>query len=201
MVAAHPHIFIDAGLRLVFDEAGALDAVEVTWLYDELYSLIILQDYELDRDFDGVLTQEERDEFLGFDLNWNGGFSGGLEIATSDGEMLALGTPEAVSFDLTQTGQIQTTHRRAVEGGAQTGGLVASAYDPEFYIAFEMTLPTEIEGRENCDASLLRADLDAAYAALDAAMAEIGGAVSEEDNFPEIGAVFADRVEIACSAL
>jgi hypothetical protein len=50
----------------------------VTWLYDELYTLILLQDYELDPDFDGALTEAEVAGTLGFDLNWNSGFEGGL---------------------------------------------------------------------------------------------------------------------------
>ena len=200
MAVAHPHIFIDAGLRLIYDTQGALHAVEVTWRYDELYSLIILQDYNLDLDFDGVLTQAERDGLLGFDLNWNSGFSGGLEIFGADGQPLEFGAPSAVSLDLTETGQIETTHIRPVSGGDQGDALIASIYDQAFYIAFEMNLPTEITGREDCDAQLRRADLDEAYAALDAALQEIGGAVNEEDNFPEIGNIFADRVEVTCSA-
>jgi hypothetical protein len=46
--------------------------------------------------------------------------------------------------------------------------------------------------------TLERADLDAAYAVVEAALQEIGGAVAAEDNFPPIGAHFADRAVIAC---
>jgi hypothetical protein len=33
---------------LMTDDSGRVTSVEVTWLYDELYTLILLQDYALD---------------------------------------------------------------------------------------------------------------------------------------------------------
>jgi len=76
--------------------------------------------------------------------------------------------------------------------------LEAQVYDAEFYVAFEMTGEMTVDGA-TCEATLIRADLDAAYAALDTAMAEIGGAVADDDNFPAIGAFFADRVTLECA--
>ncbi len=195
-VTAHPHIFVDAGLTVLRDASGHVSAVEVTWRYDELYSLILTEDYGLDPDHDLQLTEAEVSEMLGFDLNWSGGFEGGLVLSQS-GMALDLGPPEPVSMRLLDSGQIETTHRRAVEG-AGPGGLVAQIYDPEFYIAFEMILPIAVADASGCTVELIRADLDAAYAGLEAALEEIGGAVAAEDNFPAVGALFADRVEIAC---
>jgi hypothetical protein len=65
--------------------AEAVTSVEVTWLYDELYTLILLQDYALDPDFDGALTEAEVAGTLGFDLNWNSGFEGGLVLTRGRG--------------------------------------------------------------------------------------------------------------------
>ncbi|NBX43183.1 MAG: DUF1007 family protein, partial [Rhodobacteraceae bacterium] len=79
-LGAHPHIFVDAGLRLRHDPTGALVAVEVTWRYDALYSLLLVGDYVLDPDHDMILTEEETAAMLGFDLNWGGGFEGGLVL-------------------------------------------------------------------------------------------------------------------------
>jgi len=193
---AHPHIFVDAGLTLLRDATGRVSAVEVTWRYDELYSLMLTEDYGLDPDFDLQLTEAEAEAVLGFDLNWSGGFDGGLVLRQA-GQPLTLGPPEPVSLRLLDTGQLETTHRRPVEG-ATTGPLAAQIYDPEFYVAFEMILPVAVAEAPDCAVELIRADLDAAYAGLEAALDEIGGAVAAEDNFPAVGALFADRVEIAC---
>lgn len=196
---AHPHIFIDAGLELIHDLSGSLVEVRVTWRYDELYSLLLLQDYGLDQDFDGALTETEIADTLGFDLNWGAGFEGGLTLI-SGGQMLEIGAPAPVSLILTETGQLETVHRRPVVGAAPNPSLEAAIYDPEFYIAFEMTLPMQVIGREGCAAELVRADLDAAYAVLQEEIERIGGAVSAEDNFPAVGAIFADRVVVTCAA-
>lgn len=192
---AHPHIFVDAGLRLIVED-GVVTAVEVTWLYDELYTLILMEDYGLDPDFDLVLTDDEVSSTLGFDLNWSHGFEGGLVMRRGTVE-LALGEPSAVSLELLAEGQIRTTHRRAVTDPGGADALVAQVYDPEFYVAFEMTGEMAVEG-EVCTPELIRADLDAAYASLELAMDAIGGAVAAEDNFPEVGGLFADRVVFTC---
>ncbi len=194
---AHPHVFIDAGLELVLGDEGKVTAVEVTWRYDELYTLILLQDYGLDDDFDGALTEAEVAETLGFDLNWNSGFEGGLHLFRG-GVPLSLGPPEPVSLRLRPDGRMQTVHRRPVAGDPGGGPVEARIYDEAFYIAFEATLPSGIEGETGCAPDLVRADLDAAYAALEAELAAIGGAVAAEDNFPAVGALFADRLVFRC---
>lgn len=194
---AHPHVFIDAGVTLTTDDEGRVTGVEVTWLYDELYTLILLQDYGLDEDFDGRLTEAEVAETLGFDLNWNSGFEGGL-VLSRGGETLGLGAPEAVSMTLQPDGRIETVHRRDVTGDPGTGEIEAQVYDEAFFIAFEATLPSAISGATDCAPELVRADLDAAYAALEAELAAIGGAVAAEDNFPAVGALFADKLVFSC---
>jgi ABC-type uncharacterized transport system substrate-binding protein len=196
-VLAHPHIFIDAGLTLLTDGEGRVTSVEVTWRYDELYTLILLQDYGLDPDFDTALTEAEVDATLGFDLNWNSGFEGGLRLFRGEGE-LALGTPEAVSLTLLPDGRLETVHRRPVTGDPGTDAPVeAQVYDDAFYIAFEAILPSGVAGG-GCAPDLVRADLDAAYAALEVEIANIGGVVAAEDNFPAVGALFADRLVFSC---
>lgn len=194
--AAHPHIFVDAGLRLIV-ENGVVTAVEVTWLYDELYTLILLEDYGLDPDFDMALTEEEVAQTLGFDLNWSHGFEGGLVMHRGD-ELFTLGTPQAVSLALIGDGQLRTTHRRAVVDPGGDGALITRIYDPEFYVAFEMIGEMSVDGAD-CEAELSRADIDAAYAGLEAAMDAIGGAIAAEDNFPAVGGLFADRVTFTCA--
>ncbi|MBF9060604.1 DUF1007 family protein [Rhodobacterales bacterium HKCCSP123] len=194
---SHPHIFVDAGLRLIRDAEGRVVEVEVTWRYDELYSLLLAEDYGLDPDYDLQLTEAEVAETLGFDLNWNSGFEGGL-VLRQGGETLEIGAPEPVSLEMLETGQLQTTHRRPVSGGVPGAGIEAQIYDPEFYIAFEMILDVGVADAPGCTVELIRADLDAAYAVLEGALEEIGGSVAAEDNFPAVGAYFADRVVIAC---
>ena len=195
--AAHPHVFIEAGITLFTAEDGSVSGVEVTWIYDELYSLVLLQDFGLDQDFDGRLTEAEVAGTLGFDLNWNSGFEGGLHLTRGAAE-LSIGPPEPVSMSLMSDGRMRTVHRRSVEDVIGTGPVEVGIYDAAFYIAFEASLPSEIEGSD-CAPDIVRADLDAAYAALEAELASLGGAEAAEDDFPAVGALFADRLVFACA--
>lgn len=203
-VLAHPHIFVDAGLLFERDADGRVTHVNVTWRYDELYTLILLQDYGLDPDFDLILTQAEVDATLGFDLNWGGGFEGGLHVFRG-GQALELGVPEPVTLSLRPDGRLETTHRREVRGDPGAGAMLeARVYDPEFYVAFEAILPSRlVSGPADvapCVPDLRRADLDAAYEALAQEIAAIGGSVAAEDNFPAVGALFADRLVFTCAS-
>lgn len=57
---AHPHIFIDAKARIVFDDNGNLAAIENEWTFDEAFSAWQIQG--LDTDGDGVTSSEEMQE-------------------------------------------------------------------------------------------------------------------------------------------
>lgn len=43
---AHPHVFVECGLALVFDDSG-LASVRQTWVFDEFYSAMVLMDLGL----------------------------------------------------------------------------------------------------------------------------------------------------------
>ncbi|MFW5642026.1 MAG: DUF1007 family protein [Roseicyclus sp.] len=195
---AHPHVFIDAGLTLFTAGNGTVDGVEVTWRYDEFYSLILLQDFALDRDFDGRLTEAETAAALGFDLEWNSGFDGGLNLRRGD-VALGLGRPEPVSLRLLEDGRLESVHRRPVTG--DPGGpapVEARIYDAAFYVAFDAVLPSGVSGTD-CVPERVPADLEAAQARLDAALMAMGGAVAAEDDFPRLGGLFADALVFSCA--
>jgi ABC-type uncharacterized transport system substrate-binding protein len=47
-LSAHPHLFIDVSLKFVFDEQG-LNRLEHSWTFDEMFSLILTEDYDLNK--------------------------------------------------------------------------------------------------------------------------------------------------------
>lgn len=57
--AAHPHIWIEASAQLQLTQ-GAVRAIEVTWVFDDLYSYAVAADF--DRDGDGRLDAAELQE-------------------------------------------------------------------------------------------------------------------------------------------
>ena len=188
---AHPHIFVETGLHVLVGEAGQLQAVEVTWTYDEFYSLLLLEDRELDPDYDGKLTEAELASLHGFDMNWVEGFEGDL-YAMRDGVPLELGPPEPLSTDVVD-GKIVTRHRRTVLGAAE--GVAFRAYDPTYYTAYDLN--GGVAASAGCEARVEPVDRKAADDKVAAIIREMNDQQIEMD-FPEVGAYFADAVRISC---
>jgi len=192
-LGAHPHIFVDATVTLELDEERRITGVRVTWAYDDFFTLLILEDMALDPDADGILTEAELSQLRGFDLvEWPEGFEGDLYLTRGD-EKAEIGLPEATGIAV-ENGQIVASHRREVTPFPADGTLV-EAYDPTFYVAYELH---EVRLPEGCRAPVQPADAEAA----DARVAEM----IKDDTLTEmtfevlqIGHLYADRAVISCA--
>lgn len=195
---AHPHIYIDAGLHPIFDRAGRLVAVRVIWAYDDLYSSLIFEDRGVDPDMDGVLTPEETALLQGFDMAWEPGFEGDLEVRRGDDRIALSGPTEPTAAVI--AGQIVTTHVRRFAEPLVVGAdpVVFAVYDPTFYSAYTIALGALPEGREDCKAELYEPDVEAAYEILGAAIEEMGAERIANGDFPAVGAIFAEELRLSC---
>ncbi|SLN14052.1 hypothetical protein PSM7751_00330 [Pseudooceanicola marinus] len=193
---AHPHIFISTTLALEIDEEGQLTGIDVTWAYDEMYSMLLLDELSLDPDFDGILTDAELEELDGYDLNWMEGFAGDLYVTAPDGQDLALGPPEGlgVTFD---DGVYASRHRRRPEALPEADGLVVKAYDPTFYTAYDLQGGVSLSGpgASACELNVTPPEVDDAYEELAAELAELP---PDATGYPEVGETFADTIRIRC---
>ncbi len=199
---AHPHIFVDTGLHPVFDDQGLLAAIRVVWSYDEMFSLLILEDKGLDPDYDGVLTEAETQALNGFDMQWIDGYEGDV-YGLLGGVVLGLSGPLEHTADMVD-GRIVSTHLRALDKRIDVGGqpVIFQAYDPTFYTAYHITLPTRIEGRDGCSAKVFLPNLDEANQILLDAISEVGADENIEDyDFPAVGADFAEEIRLTCAPL
>lgn len=59
---AHPHVWIEATLGFVL-EGQKVAALEITWTFDDFYSELVREDFDLDGD--GTLSQQELDALVG----------------------------------------------------------------------------------------------------------------------------------------
>jgi ABC-type uncharacterized transport system substrate-binding protein len=201
-VVAHPHIFIDAGVTLVFDDAGDLGAVRIVWAYDSLFSMLVVEEAGLDPDFDGVLEPGEAEQLSGFDMNWIEGYAG-------DSYVLAGGVDMAMTRPLEwdaayEGGRVVSTHLRALEDRVPVGAepVIVQLYDPTFYTSYEITLPVRLENApEGCRADVYVPDPEAASEQLLAALQEFAGSDDPffEDDFPAVGELFAHEVRVTCA--
>lgn len=197
---AHPHVFVDTGLAFHFDPEGRLTEVEVTWAYDEFYSLLVTEDMELDADFDGKLTEAEQAALTGFDMQWIEGFNGDLEI-TQGAAPLRLSGPENYTATLKE-GRVITTHFRSIEGASAAGtAFEVKPYDRTYYTAYDVTLPVTIEGTENCRSRVRMPDLNKGLMAVREELAALDADSDPDDaGLPNIGADLASTVIVTCGA-
>ena len=191
---AHPHVFIDTGLRVETDAEGRITGIEVSWTYDELTTMLVFDDMRLDQDYTGTLTEDELRQLDGFDLNWVDGFEGDV-YAEQEGRGLALGPPEGRGVSVSDA-RITTRHFRPLSSDAGAPGLplILRAYDPTYFVAYDLQGGVSVP--EGCQVSITPADLDRAYTMVEEAL--YGQPSTGTYDFPEIGEAFADKVVVQC---
>ncbi|MEQ6204372.1 DUF1007 family protein [Sulfitobacter sp. HNIBRBA2951] len=199
-LAAHPHIFVNTGLVFVVDGENRLTHVQVTWEYDELYSLLVTEDMGIDSDYDGILSEADTRALTGFDMQWIQGFNGDL-VGSQNGTALSLSGPSSPTATLSD-GKIITTHMRAIEGAPSAlTPLVFRPYDGTYYTAYEVGLPVRTQGDSNCNIVLDEPDIEGALSMTRAELAAIPEDYDmEAAGLGDIGARFATSVQISCSA-
>ncbi|MCC5957496.1 MAG: DUF1007 family protein [Natronohydrobacter sp.] len=198
---AHPHIFVDVGLELVFDEAGQAEGVWISWTYDPFFSMLLVSDMGLDADFTGTISDEEREALHGFDMNWTVEEYHGDTHVTQNGQPLALSGPVEWESDY-RDGQLHSRHlRHLIDRPDPAREWVVVVYDPTYYTAYGLIGMPRITGRTDCTARVFEPDWEAAGAQLEAALDEVLGAGGDiEADFPMVGALFSEEVRVLCAA-
>lgn len=197
---AHPHVYIDTGVEMIVDDTGHLTHVRVTWAYDDLYSLFLLEDEKLDHDGDGILRPDEEQRLAGFDAQWVEGYDGDLVVVSHAGKVALTGPMEPTAT--TENGRIVTTHLRAVEGKpVSIDGLSIKAYDPSFYTAYELNRPVTISGGPECKITRLEPDIDGKLAEMRDFLLTLDANYDlEENDIPLVGGDFATEIRVTCPA-
>lgn len=196
---AHPHVFVDTEVEVVFDADGRAAAVRITWSYDEFFSMAIVEDRGFDQDFDGALTGEEAAALQGFDMNWDEGFAGDT-YALVGATPVALGPPTDWTADY-RDGKLVSTHLRLLDVGSRPAAepLVVQSYDPGYYTAYRIVGTPVLTGADGCTAQIFGPDMAAADAILEQALEELNGEDALENGFPAVGAAYADEVRVTCA--
>ncbi len=197
---AHPHIFVDVELAILFDSDGRPEAVEIAWVYDEFFSMLLVSDMGLDPDFTGTVTEEERESLDGFDMNWIEDYHGDTHVSQG-GRPFALTGPVEWSSDY-RDGQLRSRHlRRFHDAPDPTREWTIAVYDPTYYTSYTLVGQPRVTGRSDCIARVFEPDWDAALETLEAALDELLGAGGDiEAEFPAVGALFSDEVRLTCAA-
>jgi len=195
---AHPHVFVQAKMTVVFAEGDTV-AVRLEWIYDEFFSLLVSSDLGIDLDGDTVLTAAEQALLDAQITAWPEGYDGDLEVMQGE-TVLALADKRDHRMTFAE-GIFVETHLRPVANLADPSApLIVRAYDPTYYIAYDLLGPVAIEGRDDCEATITPANLDAAYTMVEELLyGRPASDVGPDEEFPEVGQAFADTVTVTCA--
>lgn len=127
---AHPHVFVECGLAMVFEDAG-LAAVRQTWVFDEFYSAMILLDLGIDSSGDLDETAQKRIRAYTFDTLKPYGYFTRIQV---DGDRLAISDPRSFSARFDQ-GRLVFEFEIPVPIPAlkETRKMTMAVYDESFY--------------------------------------------------------------------
>jgi ABC-type uncharacterized transport system substrate-binding protein len=194
--AAHPHVFVDAGVDFILNAEGEVERIRVTWVYDDLFSLYLLQ--ELGADPAAPPDEAVRAAIVTDQKDWHPEFTGD-SFLLADGREVPLSRPEAVTGDVVE-GRVVTSHERALATPVdpRAAEVVAEIYDPVFFVAYAVVRPTTVEGpgAAACSAALMTAEMTDDLLALQRELSSLSPFETPEN--PTVGRLFAERVRITC---
>jgi ABC-type uncharacterized transport system substrate-binding protein len=194
--SAHPHLFVEVGVTVVFED-GKATGVKLDWAYDDFFTLLLLTDLGIDLDGDSVLTPEEEEILNAAVTTWPQDFDGDLEVLQGDAPVTLAGPADhGVSYD---NGLITEVHTRPFSEPADSP-ITIRAYDSSYYVAYTLSGPVQIEGRTDCDVSVIPPDLNEAYSLVDELLyGRPASDVGPEEDFPEVGIAFAETITVTCA--
>jgi len=176
--------------------------VQVVWAYDEFYSLLMIEDKQLDSDGDGTLSEAELQSLAGNDVAWDQGFPGDLELRNAGGDLIELGRPleHKVTYE---NGRIITTHIRPLTQHQRPDhsiGFSAKVFDPTYFVAYDLRLDIQVEPEQNCEFHIIRADIQKAMQQVDQMLFGPNAVELADGDYPQVGELFADKVVLTCAS-
>jgi ABC-type nickel/cobalt efflux system permease component RcnA/ABC-type uncharacterized transport system substrate-binding protein len=147
--AAHPHIFIDAKVTVVFDANGAVVGLRHAWTFDSAFSAWMVQG--LDTNGDRETSPEEMQDLA--DENMVGLADYSFYTYAGEGDALMAFTPRGDQRMVYQDGRVTLSYSADAVTPMPVGGRFELAvYDPEYYVAISFAEISDVT-LENAPAS------------------------------------------------
>ncbi|GGX99362.1 membrane protein [Litchfieldella qijiaojingensis] len=200
MAHAHPHGWIDLGVRVILDDQGRVEALRQRWRMDPFYSLVILEELEA---AEGDASMEARLDQLGTEIRDNLAPRHYFTELTHAGQQVALGEVSEYTV-MERGGRVEFSFLLPLEAPLALEGEVMryQVFDPSYYLevvheAGDDETPLEealvVVGSDlACTTSIEPADPDPAKVA-EAAMLDY-----DDQAEPGLGRYFAETGEVAC---
>lgn len=162
-VLAHPHVFIDTGMKLLIVN-GKLESVEVHWKWDEVYSDSWIKDFDLDRDkkFNAAETKKFiSDATAGLDR-----FAEFIFLYDAKGQRHEFGAVSDFKLGIDK-GSVTYDFRAKLKKPVPVSGsaLTVGAYDETYFIdvSFPKGAKIAVEGAPQCVARIIEDDQHLIY--------------------------------------
>lgn len=196
--AAHPHVFVDAGIEFSVDDEGRATGVKVRWTFDAFVTIYILEEQGLDKDGDGRLDVEEAKAFAAKAIDWKDGFDGDIYLSAGE-DQLDLAPPRDPSAEL-KDGRMSVTFYRDIKTPAPTrdAAVVARIYDPSYFIAYSVrsAMPAPLGAAGDCRAEIKPFEASPALFDLQTTLSALSR--EETPKQQNVGALFSDVVTLTC---
>lgn len=193
-VAAHPHVFIDGGVDFLFDGEGRLAQLRITWDYDPMTSLFMLEDLGIDPAT--PLSADDRARLAAYDTVWDEGYAGDTYLWDGD-QPVGLSDPRAPTAELRE-GRVLLSFLRDVEAPFRPDVPArVEMYDPEYYYAYTLVGTPRLENAPaGCVAVLEPFRPTAKLAELQQVLSAVPADQSPDQA--DVGALFTDKVRLQC---
>ncbi len=195
----HPHVFVDGGVDFIFGDDQQIEALEVTWHYDEFETLYTLSVLELSLNDEGKLDEVDRLELVRRLSDWPDDFDGSAHLSI-EGEPVPLKWPTGLDARMVD-GRLLITFTRILEEPTTLEGRPAEVafYESTYFFAFSVTnTPQLIGAADPCGATVIPNDPDDQPEELRAALAALSR--EETPEIANVGALFADRIVVTCAS-
>lgn len=194
----HPHVYLDGSVELVLAEGATLQALEITWLYDEFETLFLLSSSGLSLNGDGQLNEADQQALTRQQTAWLGDFDTTTDMSI-DGASVPLHRPTNVGTRLIE-GRLEVTFtlRPHDPVDLERKHVEVALYDPTYFHAISVSDPPSLTGHtDGCLTELLPFDPGIQLAAFQTILAQLGR--EETPPFDNVGKLFADRIVVQCA--
>lgn len=194
---AHPHIFVDGGVDFIMSAGETLDALSVTWLYDEFETLYDLSSRGIEPQADGTLSDADREAIRAAYSEWPDDFDGSAHLSI-DGEMIAMAWPSDLAVDLID-GRLQLTFLRKLENPTilTDKSVEVAFYESTYFFAFTITNDPAFVGNETCEAVVVPYTPGEQSDDVKQNLARLSR--EETPDIANVGQLFADRIVVNCA--
>jgi ABC-type uncharacterized transport system substrate-binding protein len=194
---AHPHVFAEARLDVTLNSNQTVKSLRHLWRFDDLFSSILLLDFDTDSDLE--LNDKELEEISNTIFASLAEYKY-FQLVTVNGKDVAMKPPKKLMATF-ENEQLVVFFESEPQHMLKLGGRINfGVYDPTFYVAIDFLGDESLAVKQlphRCSRSVIRPDPDQAIADNQSTLTE---AFFNDPTGTDLSKIFATRLELTCAA-